>query len=172
MRSVKRELLPPVRTLPEFRLLFLIQYAGLQRQGIHLCPHKTSITVLRRANYWLPPHVETGIDDHRATGLLTERLHNFPVERVHFPTHGLNSSRIIHVRDGGNLGPDYIELLYAPQLFFFRSHLSKSFPRHVGYQKHVRAVSIHLEPIRDMFPEHAGREGPKTFPVLDLQVHD
>src|SRR5262244_790006 len=127
MSSVKREFQPPVRALPEFRLLFFIKYAGLQRQGVHLRPHKAAITVLRGANYWLSTHVKTGINDHRATGLLTERLHDFPVERVHLPAHGLNSSRIIHVCNGGDLRPDYIELLYAPQLFFFSGHLSKSF---------------------------------------------
>src|SRR4030095_1554147 len=169
--SVEREFLTPIRALPEFRLLFLIKYAGLKRQGVHLRPHKTAITVLWRANYRLPSHIETGINDHRATGLLTERLHDLPIERVQFPAHGLNSRRIIHVCDGGDLGPDYIELLYPPQFLFFRGHLSKSFLRYVGHQKHVGAVNIHLKPVPDMFPEHTGREGPKAFPVLDFQIH-
>src|SRR5215510_988964 len=114
MRSIKREFLTPVRTLPEFRLRFLIQYTGLQRQGIHLRPHKAAITVLRRANYGLPAHIETGIDDYRATGLLTERLDDLPVEGAHVPAHGLNSGRIIHVRNSGDLRSDHIELLYPP----------------------------------------------------------
>src|SRR5262245_36736891 len=170
MMSVKREFSPPVRAIAEFRLLLLNQYAGLQRQSVHLSPHKTAITILRRANDRLPAHIETGVDDYGAPGLLTESLHDLPVERVRFPAHGLNSSRIVHVCDGGDLGPDYIELLYPPQVLFFFGHLSESSLRHVGYQKHVGAINIHLKPVRDMFPKHTGREGAKAFPVLDLQV--
>src|SRR5262249_26116792 len=123
MGSVKGEFLTPVSALPEFRLRFLIQYTGFQRQGVHLRPHKAAITVLRGANNGLPAHIETGVDDYGATGLLTEGLHDLPVERIHLPAHGLNSSRIIHVCNSGDLRPDYIELLYAPQSFFFRRHL-------------------------------------------------
>src|SRR5262249_13611342 len=130
MRLVEREFTPPVRTLPEFRLLFLIQYAGLQRQRVHLGPHKAAITVLRRAHYRLPAHVETRIYYHWASGLLTERLQDLPVERAHLTADGLNSRRIIHVGHSRDLRPHYIELLYPPQFLFFRGHLSKSFPGH------------------------------------------
>src|SRR5262245_54802624 len=121
--SVEREFLTPIRALPEFRLPFLIQYAGLQRQGVHLRLHKTAITVLGRADYRLPAHVETGINDHRATGLLTKRLHDLPVERAHFPAHGLNSSRITHVCDSGDLRPDYKDWPQFPQQLLWRAPL-------------------------------------------------
>src|SRR5262245_26495977 len=113
-RSVKRELFPPVRAIMKFRLLILKQHTGLQSQSVHLRPHKAAITVFRRANYRLPAHIETGVDDYRATGLLTERLDDLPVERAHVPAHGLNSGRIIHVCNSGDLRSDHIELLYPP----------------------------------------------------------
>src|SRR5262249_3878265 len=124
--SVKRELFTPIRAIPKFRLLILKQHTGLQSQGVHLRPHKAAITVLRRANYRLPAHIETGVDDYRATGLLTERLDDPPVEGVHIPANGLNSGRIIHVCNSGDLRSDHVELLYAPQFLFFGVHLSKS----------------------------------------------
>src|SRR5262249_61243480 len=90
-------------TLPEFRLLFLFQYAGLQRQRVHLGPHKAAITVLRRTHYRLPAHVETRIYDHRAARLLSERLQDLPVERAYLTAHGLYSRRLVNVGHGRDL---------------------------------------------------------------------
>ena len=43
---------------------------------------------------------------------------------------------------------------------------------HIGYQHHVGTVLVQIEPFSDLFSEDAGRERPKAFTILDLEVHD
>src|SRR5262249_38336328 len=74
--------------------------------------------------------------------------------------------------DSGYLRPRDVELLYAPQSLFFLGHPAAALLDHVGDQKHVWAVGIHLEPLGDMLSKHARRKGAEAFAVLDLQIHD
>src|SRR5262249_46282049 len=148
--SIKRKFRPPISIFSERGLFFFLQHTRLERQRIHLRPHKAAIAVFGRANYRLAAHVEAPVDDHRAAGLPPKRLDDLPVEWAHLAPHGLNSGGIIHVRDSGYLRPRDVELLYAPQSLFFLGHPAAALLDHVGDQKHIWAVGIHLEPLRDM----------------------
>src|SRR5499426_4522218 len=113
--SIKRKFRPPISIFPERELFLFLQHTRLERQRVHLRPHKAAVAVFRRANYRLAAHVEARVDDHRAAGLPPKRLDDLPVERAHLAPHGLNSGGIIHVRDSGYLRP-HDALPAPPQL--------------------------------------------------------
>ena len=54
------------------RLLLLPQDMPAEDEHVHIGHHKTAIRIFGRAYDWLAAHVEAGVDQHRATGLLVE----------------------------------------------------------------------------------------------------
>src|SRR5216683_2402113 len=70
--SVKLKLRTPIDIVCKSSLFFLIQHAGFQHEEVHLSAHEATIAVLRRAYDRLAAHVETGVDDHRTSRLLTK----------------------------------------------------------------------------------------------------
>src|SRR5262245_1988941 len=120
--SIKRKFRPPISIFPERGLFLFLQHTRLERQRIHLRPHKAAVAVFRRANDRLPAHVEARVDDHRAAGLSPKRFDDLPVEWAHLAPHGLNSGGVIHVRDRRYLRTRDVELVYAPQSLFLIGH--------------------------------------------------
>ena len=56
-----------------FYLLRFPKYIAADYQGIHFRSHKTLKCLLWAADNGLAPDIETGVDDHRASGQLVER---------------------------------------------------------------------------------------------------
>lgn len=56
-----------------FYLRHFSQYIATDYQGIHFCSHKTLKCLLWATDDGLAPDIETGVDDHRASGQLVER---------------------------------------------------------------------------------------------------
>src|ERR1700685_628107 len=70
----------------------------------------------------------------------------------------------------GDLGSRHVELLDAEELLlFFRNRVLPG-PSDVSDQKHVWAIHVQLEPIRQVLPQHAWRKRPERLSVLHFQV--
>src|ERR1051325_4719955 len=82
----------------------------------------------------------------------------------------LHTRGVIHVSHGGNIAARNIQLLDSEERLLFRSHRPTATLDDVGYQKHVRAVLVQLEPILEVFPANRRREWTKAFAILDFQV--
>ena len=88
--------------------LSFVEHARFQYEEIHLRPHKTAMAIFGTADNRLAAHIETGIDNHWATGLPFKSRKNLPIKRVGFAAHSLNSCRAINMSygddTGGNIG--------------------------------------------------------------------
>src|SRR5437667_4938224 len=146
-QSIWSELLSPIDLLIKLRLLALIEHACLQHEKIHLGAHKAAITILRRANYWLTTHIETGINDHRTAGSTAKRFDDLPVQRIRFTPDSLNASRVINVRDRRYFRPGNVQLIDSPKFLFFISHLPPVRIQHVCDQEHVATIAVKIEPV-------------------------
>src|SRR5262245_49686209 len=84
---------------------------------------------------------------------------------------GLDTRRIIDMRHSRDLGTQDLEFLDSEERLLLLGHLLTALLDDVGDEEHVRAVAIHLEPIRDLLTQHGRREGTKGLAELDLEVH-
>ena len=80
-------------------------------QGIDRGSHEASPRVFWCAHDGLAAHVETGIDEDRASGAFPERTKQGMVEWVSLAMHGLNARRVVYVRDRRNLRPQRVQPL-------------------------------------------------------------
>ena len=83
-------------------MLFLLEQAVADGQDLDLGPHEAPVRVLRCADNRLPPHVETGIDQHRTASPSLKQRKQRVVAGIGVPMDCLNPSRVIHVGDGWN----------------------------------------------------------------------
>src|SRR6185295_16488685 len=74
-------------------LVFLPQEAVADRQALDLGAHEAAERVLGRADDRLAAHVEAGVHDHRAAGLLLVGGNEVVKLRVRFPVHRLHPRR-------------------------------------------------------------------------------
>ena len=65
---IQLEFFAPIRVLHQRLLVGLLEKAVFQHQHVHLRPHKTTVSILGRADDRFTPHVERGIDDHPTPG--------------------------------------------------------------------------------------------------------
>ena len=72
--SVQLEFFFPGVIVCPFRLVLFRQKDIANDQIVHLSPHKTSVSIFRRANYRFTPDIERCIYQNTTTGLCLERL--------------------------------------------------------------------------------------------------
>ena len=60
---------------------------------------------------------------------------------------GLDTSRIIHMRDGWDIRTRYVEFGDSEQRALCVGHRPPVRLGNIGYERHIRAVCIKLEPI-------------------------
>src|SRR3954454_10948921 len=75
-------------------LRFLAEKTVADGQRLDLGAHEAAEGVLRAADDGLAAHVEAGVDDHRAAGLLLELADEVVEARVGFLVHGLHARGI------------------------------------------------------------------------------
>src|SRR5438876_6826976 len=89
--SVKLKLGTPIDLVCKSWLVFLIQNTSFQHEKVHFRPHEATVAVFGSADNRLAAHVETSVDDDRTPSLLAKSFDDFPVERIRFPSDGLNA---------------------------------------------------------------------------------
>ena len=75
------------------------------------------------------------------------------------------------MRHGGDVGAHHIQLVDSPEPPLLVGHGYLALWPHGCDEQHVRRVGLQLKVLGDPLPQHAGCEGTKAFPKLDLQVH-
>src|SRR5262249_12209237 len=126
---------------------------------------------MRAAHYRLSPHVEARIYDDGAARPRHEAFKEGVVERVGLTMHGLNSRRVVDVRDGRNPRSRHVELLDPEQTLLLGRHRDAVLFRDRRDQEHIRRISVKVEPLRDVLAQDARCERPETLSILDLEVH-
>src|SRR5215467_439753 len=142
-------------------LVLLAQIAITNCKTIQFRTHEAPERIFRRADNGLSTDIEAGIDQDRVSRLAFEGCQQGVIARVGAGMHGLDACRIIDVRDSRNIGARHIELLNAEELLLLRGHLAAPGRHHVGYQKHVGAVTVELEPVLHALPDDRRREWSK-----------
>src|SRR5262245_30253251 len=171
MRAPAVELELVLVVLRQRRVLALLaQEAVAHREALDLGAHEAAERVLGRADDRLAAHVEAGVDDHRAAGLLLEALDQRVVLRIGLLVHRLHARRVVDVRHRRDRGARHVELLDAEQRLLLLGHRDALVLGDVRHQQHVRALAVELEILRDVFRQHRGRERPERLAVLDLEV--
>src|SRR6185503_15816249 len=80
--SIQFEFFEPVDVLVERLLVRLFEQEIPHHQIVHVRAHKAQVGLLRRADDWFAPHVEGGVDDHRAAALVRKLLDRPVKDRV------------------------------------------------------------------------------------------
>jgi hypothetical protein len=142
----------------------------LEDEGVHLRAHEAAVGVVGCAHDGLAAHVEGGVDDEAVAGALLEGGDHLVVLRVVGSVDGLHTRGVVHVGDGG-----HVTALAAHHRREVLARLAlrgrEAPPRlHGGDQKHVWALALHLEELRDVLLQDGRGEGPEGLPILDLQV--
>ena len=83
-------------------LVLFAQHGTTAREHLDLGAHEASEGVLGRAHDRLTADVERGVDEHGAAGQRVEPLEQLMKERIRRRVHGLDASRIVDMRDGGD----------------------------------------------------------------------
>ncbi len=97
-RSIERESFFVVD--PEAWVLRLFPEQTIaDRQYLDPRAHETAEGILRRADDGFAPHVEAGVDQHRAAGARLERAEQGVIAGVGLPVDGLDARRVIDVGD-------------------------------------------------------------------------
>src|SRR5208282_6254099 len=100
---VKDKLLLPVRTLFQFRLIFLVQPEAFQVKTIHFSPCEATVCLLRITNDRFSSDVKRCVNYDSAFGQLFEFTYDFVEKRVCLRMNSLDSSRIIIVSHSRNV---------------------------------------------------------------------
>src|SRR2546425_6639604 len=95
-----------------------------------------------------------------------------PIERINFATNSLDARGIIDMSDSRDIRSLYIQFSYSPKFLFVGGHFAAMALGNIGHQHHVGTVLVQFEPLGDLLSEDAGRERPKAFAILDLEIHD
>src|SRR5205085_11890830 len=91
--SIKLELLLPGSVLREsvLALLRLQEQVTAHDEAVHLRPHEARVSLTRRADNRLAPHVERSVDEHGAARQPLELGEEFVVERTLLDAYGLHA---------------------------------------------------------------------------------
>src|SRR6266478_2918916 len=113
-------------------LLFLLQDTIADNQRFNLRPHETTKSVAGCTNDRFAANVETGIDDHRASGQVAKAADQGVITRVGLPADGLNPRRIIDVGDSGNFRARNVQSVDPEQMLLLVGHRKASILTHAG----------------------------------------
>src|SRR4051794_15038023 len=168
-RSVRLEL---VLVVPDSRLILVLlaEHAISDGKQVDVCSHEAAECVLWRAHNRLPTHVKARINQNWAAGTRLEAGEERVEQQVGFGVDRLHARRIIHVCNGRNIGAWYVQLVNPEQRRFLTGHASSALRDDVSGEEHVGTVTVHLEPVRHVFPKHDGCKWPKRLSVLDFQI--
>ena len=132
-------------------LIFFFQKAVANYQDFDIRAHKTVKSIFGRADNWLAAHVKAGIDQYRATGDRFELRQQSVIASIGLRMHGLNTCRVVDMRDGRNFRPCYVQFVDTEQGLIRRIYCPAVFFDDIGDDEHIRAVGIEFEPVGEVF---------------------
>src|SRR5579859_1125948 len=120
-------------------LRFLAQEAIADRERLDLGAHEAAERVLGAADDRLATHVEAGVDDDRAAGLLLELADQVVESRIGFLVHRLHARRVIDVRHRRDGGTRHVQPFNPEELLLLLAHGDAVLALNIGDEQHVRA---------------------------------
>ena len=142
-------------------------------QHVDLRRHERLVCFARGTDDGVPAEIEAGVDHHRAARFLVELLHELVQQAVALRIDGLDSRRVVHVRDGGDGRPYLLELVDALETGeLLRNALPLRFADRCNDQ-HVGALERggRVEILAHVIGKNHWREGAESFAELHLHVH-